>query len=302
MAALQPSNGDGNVLPQYQSGAGFGIPVITDAEFARFRALILEQTGIHLKDNKRHLLVARLARHLRDLGLATFSDYYEYLGRDQSGNELLTLTNRITTNKTSFFREAHHFEFLRTHVIPEARNRDERRLRIWSAGCSSGEEPYSIAITVREALGSLHGWDVRILASDIDTEVLARAQAATYPMESVAGISAERLHAHFLRGFGQYEGQAQVRPELRQMIEFQRINLSERAWNVPAGFDAIFCRNVIIYFERSLQRQIVEGLAGRLRPRGYLFLGHSENLYWLGNPLVSVGPTAYQLHDGGSRQ
>ncbi len=291
--------GDSSVLtPKSEIGAGHDIAVITDAEFARFRTLILQQTGIHLKDSKRHLLVARLARRLHDLDLGTFSKYYERVIRDTSGVELRTLTNLITTNKTSFFREPHHFEFLRSRLIPEVRRMGGRTLRIWSAGCSSGEEPYSIAMTVREALGSLDGWDVRILASDIDTEMLAQAQAGRYAMESLEGISTEQRRAHFLRGYGQYEGLAQVKPELRKMIDFRRINLSEREWEVPAHFDAILCRNVIIYFNRTLQEQIVEGLAGHLKPQGYLFLGHSENLYGHSTPMVPIGLTVYQSNRG----
>jgi chemotaxis protein methyltransferase CheR len=289
------------VAPTQESGAGFGVSAITDAEFARFRDLILKQTGIHLKDDKRHLLVARLARYLRELGVSSFSAYYDHLTRDASGDELRTLTNRITTNKTSFFREPHHFELLRSHLIPEIQRRGDRQLRIWSAACSSGEEPYSIAMTVREALGGLNGWDVRILASDIDTEMLAQAQAGRYTMESMNEISIEQRRAHFLRGYGQFEGMAQVRPELRKMIDFRRINLSGRDWGLPGRFDAIFCRNVIIYFEREMQERVIEGLAGRLKPRGYLFLGHSENLHGHRDLMVPVGMTAYQLNGGGKQ-
>ncbi len=284
--------------PAQEIGTGHGITGITDAEFARFRALILKQTGIHLKEGKRHLLVARLARHLRELDLKTFSAYYERLAGDASGDELRVLTNLITTNKTSFFREPHHFEFLRSRLIPEMRRGPDRTLRIWSAACSSGEEPYSIAITIREALGNLNHWDVRILASDIDTEMLARAQAGRYPMESLEGMSYERRRAFFLRGYGQYEGLAQVRPELRKMIDFRPINLSRREWGLPVRFDAIFCRNVIIYFDRPLQEQIVEGLAGCLKPRGYLFLGHSENLFGQRVRLSTAGLTTYRLNSG----
>jgi chemotaxis protein methyltransferase CheR len=280
-----------------QSVTGLGVPCITDAEFTRFRGLILKQTGIHLKDNKRHLLVARLSRHVRELGLDNFSSYYEHLSRDTSGDELRNLTNLITTNKTSFFREPHHFELLRSHLIPEVRRRGDKTLRIWSAGCSSGEEPYSIAITVREALGSLDGWDVRILASDIDTEMLEHAQCGRYATESLEGISIEQRRAHFLRGYGQYEGLAQVRPELRKMIEFRRINFSHREWDVPSRFDAIFCRNVIIYFDRPLQERIIQRFTGHLKPGGYFFQGHSENLQAHRNLMVPVGTTAYRLKD-----
>jgi chemotaxis protein methyltransferase CheR len=289
-------------LSAQESGAGWSIPALTDPDFARFRTLILNQTGINLNESKRHLLVARLAQHLQKLGLRTFAEYYDYLARDASGNKLRAFINRITTNKTSFFREPHHFEFLRAHLIPQLRKKGRKQLRIWSAACSSGEEPYSIAITVQEALGPRHDWDVQILASDIDTEILAQAEGGTYTIESLETVSAERRRLHFLRGYGTREGLAQVRPELRQMVDFRRINLNEPNWGVHARFDAIFCRNVIIYFDRPLQLKIVERMAGHLKPEGYFFSGHSEHLYWLRELLVTVEPTIYRLNQGGTTQ
>jgi len=275
------------------------IPPLTEVEFAWFRDLVREQTGVHLTDHKRHLLVARLACRLQNLGLATFTQYYEYVTRDASGDEMRNLINRITTNKTSFFREPHHFEFLVKHLIPELRSRGRSDVRIWSAGCSSGEEPYSIAMTIEEALGVQHGWDVRILASDIDTEMLGRAEAGTYQLELLEEVPQELRRAHFLGGYGSFDGLAQVRPELRHMIEFRRINFNDPDWCVYARFDAIFCRNVIIYFDRELQRRIVERLAAHLAPGGYFFSGHSENLHWLGSRMTTVEPTIYRSNPGG---
>ena len=278
------------------------VPPLTEAEFIRFRGLVREQTGINLTDHKRHLLVARLARRLHDLGLTTFTDYYECVIGDRSGNELRTFINRITTNKTSFFREPHHFDFLCEHLIPELRAQGRRELRIWSAGCSSGEEPYSIGIALRETLGAHHGWNIRILASDIDTEMLAMAQSGTYEMELLQGLTMDRRRAHFLRGYGSFDGLAQVRPELRNMIEFRRINFNDPNWGIHARFDAIFCRNVIIYFDRGLQERIVERLASHLKPGGYFFSGHSENLHSVGGLLETVQPTVYRLIPGGKTQ
>jgi chemotaxis protein methyltransferase CheR len=192
-------------------GTGWNIPTITDGEFARFAGLIRDQTGIHLRDHKRQLLVARLGQRLRTLGLHTFSAYYQFLADDTSGNELLTLINQITTNKTSFFREPHHFEFLRSQVIPQLQRKGVRQLRIWSAGCSSGEEPYSIAMTVLEALGNQRGWELRILATDIDSEILERASAGIFAMESLHEVPPELRRKYFLRGYGEFEGRAQVR-------------------------------------------------------------------------------------------
>ena len=281
--------------------AGQDSPRLSDAEFARFRSLIQKHTGIHLKDHKRQLLLARLGQHIRKLGLASFSDYYEYLARDASGEALRAFINRITTNKTSFFREPHHFEFLRARLIPELRRYGKRELRIWSAGCSSGEEPYSIAFAIGEALGKCHAWDVRIMATDIDTEVLAQARAGIYPVAALEDVPAVLRRACFLRGYGEFRGQVQVRPELRRLVEFRRINLKEPDWGLHTRFDVIFCRNVIIYFERPLQQEIVERLTGFLKPEGYFFGGHSENLFWMRDLLVPVEPTVYRLNHGGAR-
>ena len=275
------------------------VPPLTEAEFSRFRGLVREQTGIHLSDHKQNLLVSRLARRVQDLGLSTFASYYEYVTGDASGNELKTFINRITTNKTSFFREPHHFDFLREHVIPETQRRSTGGQPIRTAGCSSGEEPYSIGITLRDASGTHPGWDSRILASDIDTEMLAQAQAGTYPLESLEPVPLDRRRAHFLRGYGSFEGLAQVRPELRKMVEFRRINFNDADWRVNLRFDAIFCRNVIIYFDRALQQRIITRLAEHLKPGGYFFSGHSENLNWLGGGFKTIHPTIYQLRPRG---
>ena len=282
-----------------QARGTWPIPAITDAEFARFRALIRKETGIHLKEHKRHLLVARLAQRLRELGLRSFSAYYEHLTGDRSGREMSAFINRVTTNKTSFFREPHHFEFLRDRLIPHLRHSGSRRLRLWSAGCSSGEEPYSMAMILAETLGKTYGWDVRILATDIDTEVLAQAQSGTYDLRLLEGVSLERRRAHFLRGYGEFAGLAQVKAELRRLVDFRRMNFNDPEWEVHGDFDAIFCRNVIIYFDQSLQQRIVERLAAHLNPGGYFFAGHSENLFWAREVLTPVQPTVYRRNTKG---
>lgn len=276
---------------------GWTIPSISDEVFARFRTLIHFHTGINLRSHKRHLLVARLARRLRHLDIHSFSEYYEKVSADASGGELRELINRITTNKTSFFRESHHFEFLRAHVLANARD-GGGRLQFWCAASASGEEPYSIGITVREALGAAGARSVRILASDIDTEMLARADSGTYALDSLAEFPLPRLRAHFLRGYGQFQGMAIVRPELRRLVEFQRVNLVEPVWPIIGPFDVIFCRNVMIYFDQPTQRQIVERMAGSLKPGGYFFSGNSESLHWASDLLVPVGPSIYQLAKG----
>jgi len=277
-----------------ERGRAWSLPQVTDAEFRRFRELISSHTGIELRETKRHLLLARLVQRLRQLGLETLSEYYDYLVRDSSGTELPLFINRITTNQTSFFREPHHFEHLRRRVIPLLREAGERRVRIWSAGCSSGEEPYSIAITLREALGAVHGWDIRILASDIDTDMLSHAATGVYTAEALASLPEDLRRKYFLRGYGSCAGSVQVRQELRALVDFRRINLVEESWPVRAQFDAVFCRNVIIYFNQTLQRRIVERLVGYLKPAGTYFAGHSENLYWMRDVVEVVEPTVYR--------
>jgi chemotaxis protein methyltransferase CheR len=221
------------------------------------------------------------------------------MNQDPRGEESLQMINCITTNKTDFFRENHHFDFLREQVIPAIRERTlrghPRKLRIWSAGCSSGEEPYSIAITVREALGSMSGWDVRILASDIDTVMVQTAQQGIYKEDKLVDVPEEMLRRYFLRGRGEWQGHFQAKQELRDMITFRRINLVEHPWPFRAVFDAIFCRNVVIYFARPTQQRLFEQMARVLSPEGYLFVGHSENLYWLSDLLVPLPGTVYRL-------
>ena len=279
------------------------IPSISSAEFERFAGLIRDQTGIHLREHKTQLLVARLGHRLRALGLRTFSAYHDFLARDTSGRELLTLINCITTNKTSFFREPHHFEFLCSHVIPRLQARGRRELRIWSAGCSSGEEPYSIAMTAREELARRsETWDLRILASDIDSDKLEQASAGRYSMQSLENVASQLWPKYFLRGYGQFEGLAQVRPELRQTITFRRINLSQPHWGVLERFDVVFCRNVIIYFDQPVQHRIVRGLAAHVRPGGHYFSGHSENLSHLHDVLAAIEPGIYETSQPGASE
>jgi chemotaxis protein methyltransferase CheR len=255
------------------------VPPITGEEFELFRALILKETGISLGDSKRALVVARMAKRLRDLGFSTYSEYYDLLSNnDPLREELPRMINCITTNKTSFFREPHHFDFLSQQLVPELQHRaaagGPRQIRVWSAACSTGEEPYTIAITLREALGyAFPGWDVRILASDIDTEVLAAAEAGMYPLESAESVPQPLQQRMFLRGVGKWDGFVQVRPQIRSMVTFRRINFIDSAWPVHTHFDAIFCRNALIYFERRV---------------------HSENLLWLTNSVVSVRSTVYR--------
>lgn len=275
------------------------IPAITDEEFDAIRELLYRQAGISMSDAKRALVCSRLARRLRHLHLQSHSEYLEYLEtRDPQGLERQEMINCLTTNKTDFFREPHHFRFLRDVVFPQIHERaargGPRRLRIWSAGCSMGDEPYTIAMTIRDHFGPLRGWDVRVLATDINTSVLETAQRGIYALERIAGLGEDLRRRHFLCGTGDYRGYCQVRPEVRRLVTFRRLNFADASWPIHAKFDVIFCRNVIIYFNAQTQRQLVPRFADYLSDDGYLMLGHSENLHWLTEIFAPLGNTIYQ--------
>lgn len=276
---------------------------IDDDEFQAFQHLIYTETGISLNDSKRCLLSSRLAKRLRALNFHDYLDYYDYLlRRDPDGHEMQEMINCITTNKTDFFREPHHFEFLLKRVFPsiscKASGGAPRRVRIWCAACSRGHEPYSIAMTVREHALFNPSWDIRILASDIDTQVLQSAEAGIYSMEELLPIGEQRLHRFFDRGTGRYAGKARTKSQLRDLITFRQINLIDPDWPIHVRFDVIFCRNAMIYFDAPTQRAVIEHLANHLVPTGYLMLGHSENIQWSPSPLRSLGRTIFQCIEG----
>jgi chemotaxis protein methyltransferase CheR len=280
-------------------------PALTDREFALFRRLVSDQTGIALGPHRRVLLQARLGKRLRALGLRTFTEYYQLLTeRDPRGDEMVCLVNAITTNRTEFFREAHHFTYLAQTWAPTISARiaetGDRSIRIWSAGCSSGEEPYTIAITLRDALPSLPELDARILASDIDTEVLACAAAGIYPLDAVASVSPLALRRHFLRGTGTHAGSVRVRPEIRATVTIRRINLLEHPWPIRVRFDAVFCRNVLIYFDPATQQRVLDRLVEALKDDGLLILGHSESVHGVAG-LRHVGQTIYRKENSRDR-
>lgn len=287
------------VAQRFQTGVAMGPFVLTDEEFRLFQHLVRDQTGINLGEHKRALLCARLAKRLRQHGLTRFRNYYDYLmTMDPDGKELRQMINAITTNKTDFFRERHHFDFLRQVVFPGLRDRGahtgERRVRVWSAGCATGEEPYTIAIVLKEAMGSAYGWDIRVLASDIDTDVLATAEAGIYPDEKIATIAPELQRRYFERGKEAQEGLVRVKQELRELITFRVMNLLGTYWPIQIRFDCIFCRNVTIYFDKPTQRQVVERFGGYLKDDGFLFVGHSESLFGVSDLYEHVGGTVYR--------
>ncbi len=266
---------------------------LSDAEFQRVRRLVSEATGISLSDAKRDLVYSRLSKRLRALAIDSFDGYCDFL-EDEAG-EFEHFVNAITTNLTAFFREPHHFDYLAATILPELleRNRASRRLRIWSAGCSTGEEPYSIAITVRRVLPELANWDVRILATDLDSNCLARAAAGIYEEARVAGIDRHTLGRWFRRGRGEHEGKVRVQPELAQMIAFRHLNLMQ-AWPMRGLFDVIFCRNVVIYFDKPTQAALFARYADQITDGGHLFLGHSETLHSISDRFTLIGKTIYR--------
>ena len=265
---------------------------ISNDEFERFRTLIYDESGISLSEQKRTLLASRLSKRLRDLELATFSDYYAKVTEDPTREEFTRMLDLISTNKTDFFREPKHFAFLRERILPELES--TKRIRIWSSACSSGEEPYTIAMTLFDTVRDPDEWDFKILASDLSTRVLAKAATGTYDEERVRDVPPEVIRRHFLRGRGKSAGLLKVKPHLAEMIQFRRLNLMDERFPIKSSLDLIFCRNVMIYFDRPTQETLVNKFHHYLKPGGYLFIGHSESLQWVRHPFKSLGPTIYQ--------
>lgn len=285
---------------QAAANANFG-PVLADKEFDFIRHVIGENAGIVLGPNKRQLVQGRLARRLRELGLPTYEAYCDHI-RDSGPEELVGLINALTTNVTSFFRENHHFEALASYMIPEAmqRNQQSRRLRLWSAGCSTGEEPYCLAMTLAESIPAAMRWDVKILATDIDSEVIGFAQRGVYPLDRLASVPQERLRRGFRKGVGANEGQALVNPDIARLVSFRTLNLMH-SWPMTGPFDVIFCRNVMIYFDQPTREKLVSRFASLLAPDGYLCLGHSESIHAGTAPFRLVGKTIYRKTGSSAR-
>lgn len=265
---------------------------ITDEEFQLFSSLVYEHSGIKLPVSKKALLVSRLSRRLRELGLKTFHAYYERVVGESGGKEFTSMLDLISTNKTDFFREPRHFEFLRSHILPDLIQ--TKQIRIWSAACSSGEEPYSIAMTIYDGVASPTRWNYKILASDLSTRVLAKASLGIYDTELVSNLPQEIVRRHFLKGHGNEAGKIKVRPHLSDMVVFRRINLMDERYPIKNPLDAIFCRNVMIYFDRPTQERLMVKFYRYLKPGGYLFTGHSESMLWIGYHFSYVEPTIYR--------
>nr|WP_202806889.1 MULTISPECIES: CheR family methyltransferase [Nitrincola] len=264
--------------------------VFNPEDFERIRLLIRSRVGIALSDKKRDLVYSRIARRLRILGLKTFSEYLDYLA--QAPDEMQDFINALTTNLTSFFRESHHFDFLADQMRQSESLGGARHFSIWSSACSTGEEAYSIAMTAIEAFGS---WTppVKILATDVDTHVLAHAQQGIYGVERVEKMDGQRLKTFFLKGKGDRQGSVKVRPEVQALVSFQPLNLLASHWSLRGPFDAIFCRNVMIYFDKPTQYSILEKFRPLLSESGLLYAGHSESFQHAANLFKSKGKTIY---------
>lgn len=271
---------------------------ISDREFNLFQKLIEEQAGIFLSPVKKALLEARLSKRIQDLGLASFSAYYSRLVENRGGHELIDMLDRITTNETQFFRESRQFDFLSRLVVHDWTAQADagfrqRQIRAWSAGCSTGEEPYSLAMILWKHFPPSAGWEIEILATDISTRVLERARQGIWPIEKAQDIPPEHLKRFMLKGTGTQEGKMKAGAEIRSVIRFERLNLNDDSYPVTSRFDLILCRNVLIYFDPERRAGIVDRLLEQLAPAGFFFVGHAERLNGLTDKVLSILPTIY---------
>ena len=267
---------------------------MTDKDFETIKTLAKQRSGIELGEHKKEMIYSRIVRRIRALDMTDFKTYLEYL-EENPGAELTNFINAITTNLTSFFRESHHFDYLKNTVLPEVikKKKTQRRLRIWSAGCSTGEEPYSIAMT-------LHGcfekdrWDAKILATDLDTNVLSHGRRGVYSKERIGNMDSQLVKKYFVEPRGSANADSmEARDSIKNLITFNHLNLLGE-WPMKGKFDVIFCRNVVIYFSKDTQRELFERYANILEPDGYLFIGHSESLHGVSKRFASVGRTIYR--------
>lgn len=267
--------------------------VFSDTQFERLRTFVIQHTGIALTEAKKDMVYSRLSKRIRTQFQGSFAAFCDAIDAgDEQEQEFLI--NAITTNLTAFFREPHHFDFLKQQLLPQLlqRNAATRRLRIWSAGCSTGEEPYSIAMTLAQ-IPALADWDVRILATDLDANVIQHAQDGIYSEERVQTIPKALQQRWFLRGRHSNGGLVKVKPELKRWIQFKRLNLLHD-WPMRGPFDLIFCRNVVIYFDKATQSRLFDRYATILQPEGHLFIGHSESLFKVCERFSSLGHTIYR--------
>lgn len=259
-----------------------------DADFSRVRKMIHARAGISLGTHKREMVYSRLARRLRALGGQDFGSYLDSLENEPDAAEWEDFINALTTNLTAFFRESHHFP-----ILADFAKKRGGPVSVWCCAASTGEEPYSIAITLTEALGPRAAGST-VLATDIDTSVLNRARTGVYPNERVAKMEDERLRRFFLKGRGANEGHVRVRPEIAEMVRYETLNLLSPSWGITEKFDVIFCRNIMIYFDKPTQAKILERFVPLMKPGGLLFAGHSENFTYISRDFRLRGQTVYE--------
>ena len=273
--------------------------LMSDRDFRRFSALIYEQSGINLVQGKKTMLTGRLRKRLRDLSMGSFGEYYDFVSSGKGhAAEMIRMLNEVSTNKTEFFRESKHFDMLKKVVLPDlvesGRWRPGRSLNVWSAGCSTGQEPYTIAMVLTEYAANNRTGEFSILASDISTQVLETAEKGIYPVSTVAPVTPDLRRKYFMRGKKGQEGFCRIVPELRRRVQFRRINLNGGDdFELRKQLDVIFCRNVIIYFDRDTQRKLFKKFYDQLAPGGYLFIGHSETLHGVSDRFKVVGGATY---------
>jgi chemotaxis protein methyltransferase CheR len=280
---------------------------VTPELFSRFQALIYKESGIWLTAHKSSLLVGRLARRLRLLGLSSLAEYHSLVVHPDQQHERALMIDCITTNETQFFREPLHFEFLAQQVFPrltEQANSGQRpkQIRIWSAACSTGEEPYSLAMMLLKYFPPEAEWNLEVVATDISTRVLEKARTAIFPMAKAEEIPRDLLHAFMLKGRDDQEGQVQVGPQARKLVRFSRVNLQAESYPLVGFFDLIFCRNVLIYFDQNSKARAIDRILRHLAPAGLLFVGHSEALNQVTTRLKSIAPSIYAMTDGTSNK
>ena len=269
------------------------LPSLTRNDMAAIAVIVYEQSGIRLTDTKMALVNARLQKRLRQRGFRSFSAYVRHVRTDAGAAERDAMVDALTTNKTSFFREPGHFRFLSGHIVPELLARGAKAIAGWSAGCSTGEEPYSIAITLLDALRGRAECSIDLFASDVSPTAIGKAIAGVYPMDRLEGIAPESLRRHFERGVDEQEGLARTHSSVRRLIRFEEANLLD-ARRLPRLRDFIWCRNTLMYFDRGARQRAVEHLLMNLAPHGYLFVAHAENLSRLDHDLERVAPAVYR--------
>jgi chemotaxis protein methyltransferase CheR len=271
---------------------------ISDREFSLYRKLIYSKAGICLSPTKKAFLEARLNRRIRELGMDSFQAYYQHVTQNQNGNELEQLLDRVSTNETHFFREPRQFEFLEQQILPDWKAEGSsgsrpRRIRVWSAGCSTGEEPYSLAMILLDHFPQGSGWEIEIIATDLSSRALKSARKAVWSIAKAREIPQSYLKRFMRKGTGSQQAYMKAGPEIQAIIRFQHLNLNEDHYTMTGPFDLIFCRNVLIYFDAESRARVVDRLVNYLAPAGFLLVGHAESLSGVSDRIRHVRPTIY---------